>query len=579
MNDAKIVAITKPLIENVNSAEEFIAYCARVSNPNNQMNNETAPKLLKYCLKNKHWSIFEMINIVMAITTTRDIARQILRHRSFSFQEFCVAGDTEIYFDLPGKVKTNKKRLYKKQIKDLYNSWTSSSHKKQQIQKMMVRIYNADTGLIEHANIKEIFFTGVKPVFKITLENGKTITCTKDHKFLSENGFDSLENLIGLKTIGNTTVMSKQASIATNGIAIYRDKEWLSLAKERSIKNKTGVQGIAEEAEVSYDTIKKWLKIHNLSFTKNEVAQYTDPWNRGVFGYKLSPKSEEVREKHRKSAKKGAESNLWKGGVNRSFRLQVAGYIGKYRNKFLKNANYQCSKCNSNNKLELHHIIPVYKDKSKAFDLDNIEVVCSKCHDKIHGIDRHMPKGAGNKLTKKFSSIKLVEYVGEQDTYDLEINHKSHNYVANGIITHNSQRYADPTKTLGFSLKEARLQDKKNRQNSIEIHDDELEAQWKNVQMNLIQEANYAYDWAVSKGIAKEQARAVLPEGLINSTMYMSGSLRSWIHWIQVRNHPSTQKEHRYIAESATKEIITHFPILKDSINEMIDENISTNNQ
>ena len=226
MNDAKIVAITKPLIENVNSAEEFIAYCARVSNPNNQMNNETAPKLLKYCLKNKHWSIFEMINIVMVITTTRDIARQILRHRSFSFQEF-------------------------------------------------------------------------------------------------------------------------------------------------------------------------------------------------------------------------------------------------------------------------------------------------------------------------------------------------------------SQRYADPTKSLGFSLKEARLQDKKNRQNSIEIQDDELDAQWKNVQMNIIQEANYAYDWAVSKGIAKEQARAVLPEGLINSTMYMSGSLRSWIHWIQVRNHPATQKEHRYIAENATKEIITHFPVLKDSINEMIDENIN----
>ena len=87
-NTAKIVAITKPFIENINTAEEFIAYCARVSNPSNQMNTETSEKLLKYCIKNKHFSIFEMVTIVMQIDTTRDIARQILRHRSFSFQEF-----------------------------------------------------------------------------------------------------------------------------------------------------------------------------------------------------------------------------------------------------------------------------------------------------------------------------------------------------------------------------------------------------------------------------------------------------------------------------------------------------------
>lgn len=88
MNSAKIVAVTQPVLEGVTTAEEFIAYAARVSNPANQMNNETAPKLLNYCARNNHWSVFEMVNVVMEITTTRDIARQILRHRSFSFQEF-----------------------------------------------------------------------------------------------------------------------------------------------------------------------------------------------------------------------------------------------------------------------------------------------------------------------------------------------------------------------------------------------------------------------------------------------------------------------------------------------------------
>ena len=86
--EVKLVAVTMPKIEGVKTAEEFVAYAARVSNPANQMNNETAPKLLRYLLKNKHWSPFEMVSVVMEINTTRDIARQILRHRSFSFQEF-----------------------------------------------------------------------------------------------------------------------------------------------------------------------------------------------------------------------------------------------------------------------------------------------------------------------------------------------------------------------------------------------------------------------------------------------------------------------------------------------------------
>lgn len=88
MNNAKIVAVTNPLVDGVKSANEFITFTARVSNPSNQMNTETSEKLLRYCINNKHFSVFEMVNVVMEINTTRDIARQILRHRSFSFQEF-----------------------------------------------------------------------------------------------------------------------------------------------------------------------------------------------------------------------------------------------------------------------------------------------------------------------------------------------------------------------------------------------------------------------------------------------------------------------------------------------------------
>lgn len=88
MSEVKLVAISKPEVEGLESAEELVAYCARVSNPSNQMNSETAPKLMRYLINNKHWSPLEMVHITMEIETTRDIARQILRHRSFSFQEF-----------------------------------------------------------------------------------------------------------------------------------------------------------------------------------------------------------------------------------------------------------------------------------------------------------------------------------------------------------------------------------------------------------------------------------------------------------------------------------------------------------
>lgn len=143
--------------------------------------------------------------------------------------------------------------------------------------------------------------------------------------------------------------------------------------------------------------------------------------------------------------------------------------------------------------------------------------------------------------------------------------------IARQILRHRSfsfqefsQRYADPTTDLGFVTREARLQDTKNRQNSIEAQDTRLQSEWESRQKYIIAIADEIYSWAIRSGIAKEQARAVLPEGLIMSRMYMNGSLRSWIHWIEVRIANGTQKEHSLIAESAKKAIVEHFPFLNE---------------
>mgnify|MGYP006055740909 FL=1 len=143
--------------------------------------------------------------------------------------------------------------------------------------------------------------------------------------------------------------------------------------------------------------------------------------------------------------------------------------------------------------------------------------------------------------------------------------------IARQILRHRSfsfqefsQRYANPVKDLEFVTREARLQDLKNRQNSIENDDEEISNMWIEKQEHLINEARETYNWAIENGIAKEQARAVLPEGNTVSRMYMNGTLRSWIHYIELRSGNGTQKEHMEIAVACAEVITKIFPMSKN---------------
>ncbi len=138
--------------------------------------------------------------------------------------------------------------------------------------------------------------------------------------------------------------------------------------------------------------------------------------------------------------------------------------------------------------------------------------------------------------------------------------------IARQILRHRSfsfqefsQRYADPTRDLNFVTSEARLQDPKNRQNSVEVEDQLLQNEWYRAQQRVIYAAQREYQWAIANGIAKEQARAVLPEGLIESRLYMNGTLRSWIHFIELRSGNGTQKEHQLVALACAKAIAAIF--------------------
>ena len=141
--------------------------------------------------------------------------------------------------------------------------------------------------------------------------------------------------------------------------------------------------------------------------------------------------------------------------------------------------------------------------------------------------------------------------------------------IARQILRHRSftfqefsQRYADPVKDLSFTYRDARLQDTKNRQNSIETEDYSLQLEWLYQQREVVNAATKAYQWATDNGIAKEVARAVLPEGLTMSRMYVNGTLRSWLHYIEIRSNEATQKEHREIALACATAISKLFPLI-----------------
>ena len=145
--------------------------------------------------------------------------------------------------------------------------------------------------------------------------------------------------------------------------------------------------------------------------------------------------------------------------------------------------------------------------------------------------------------------------------------------IARQILRHRSfsfqefsQRYADPTQDLNFVTREARLQDTTNRQNSVAVDDPLLQNEWYRAQQRVIYAAKREYEWAIANGIAKEQARAVLPEGLTESRLYMNGTLRSWIHFIELRSSNGTQREHQLVAQACAEVIAKIFPMASDLV-------------
>jgi thymidylate synthase (FAD) len=209
---------------------------------------------------------------------------------------------------------------------------------------------------------------------------------------------------------------------------------------------------------------------------------------------------------------------------------------------------------------------PNPEEFSQGFIDDGIQNLISYCarvsnpsnQNNLDTVDKLLNYLIKNKHWSPFEMVDVcLEITSTRDIVRQILRHRSFSFQEF------SQRYADPTKELDFCLKECRLQDTKNRQNSILINNDELAEIWKQLQIKVIDIAKANYEYAVSSGIAKEVARVMLPEGNTVSRMYIKGSIRSWIHYIEVRDGNGTQKEHQLVARACAEAINKIFPYIK----------------
>lgn len=585
------------------------------------------------------------------------VMQQARTHRvGVSFDVQCLAADTEITF-VNCQGQTSQK--LKKTIKELYDLWTNGEKairrrsiqgrkgeapgyyrrdSKKRIRKMRLRVLNEETGLFEIGHIKDVICSGIQPVYRVKLENGKSLDCTVNHRLFTSEGWQTMGDAVGLvtKPDGSVVSMMKPCHIMCNGLAVvgnglYRNKEWLesqiaqglypeeiahlsdcSINNIRNWANKYGLslskhntrfskshqpwnynphalyrdkswlekqlaQGLyADEmaalAKCSVEAIKKWVDAYGLSLNKRPSGT-KKPWNKGKAGYqlKLSELSHQQRlENAKKFAKKGEDSNFWKGGTS-SEREIIGAWTRQIAPQVHKKFNYICQKCAARGgTLHAHHLIPVFVDKSLAYEFDNLVTLCKNCHEYIHQnnaeaefAQSYQPilkpenwqakaKPTGRKLQAHPVKVKSVEYLGEQITYDLEVEDPWHNFVANSMVVHNSFRYTGnqfidvvegkkDIEDVFYLRPVGYYTDRQGKKYYYSPEQREADLQW-------CLEAAKRYKIDFEGGMSEEHVRGKMPFDY-RQHFVVSFNLRSLMHFLDLRHKKNAQLEIQKLCE------------------------------
>ena len=621
--------------------------------------------LIRYLMRHWHSTPFEMAELKFLLRVPMDTWRQQIRHRTA-----CLAGATELHFDLPGADERGRRQLYKVRLDDLHRRWTEGTvsefsgqrkphrcdavdigreytvpdlaalvgrragglrtmvraghlkgrksggrilirgedwHRwaagrtrlrvdhRGRIRGMHLRMCDESTGDIRHTRIRDIWQTGVKPIFEVTLENGYRLEMTADHRCLTDAGWMTLaEAADPRRGAGDEcTWRADSPAFAVNGLPAYRDRQWLAERRSAGLS----VAQMATEAGASYHTIRKWLARHDLQFSPAETARQSGLSRRG--------RRRTVRERgplagtalrNVCAARSGANSNFWKGGVTPA-RAAIGRWTTENAPRVHHRCGYRCVICGGKDALEAHHVDPVWHNERLARQLENLKSLCSVCHERVHTHDlelcllteieagvglrgfweRHpavaprppqKPKPAVRKLRRGWSKISRVRYSGEAMTYDVAVDGPFHNFVAEGFIVHNSvneysTRYSEAINSAQSTAPgEWRVQAASNRQGSEGFLSADVGEELSAAEREFQAAARKLYEDRLERGVAREQARKDLPLSTYTEA-YWKIDLHNLLHFLRLRMDSHAQQEIRDYAATIGERIVKPlFPVV-----------------
>ena len=528
-----------------------------------------------------HGSVFEHANYsLLFYGISRSVTHELIRHRSGL--GYCLTGDTLIYS--PRHVHGKPEGIKKRRLDDLYKM-TKTHHGRSRIKLLRLRCLDEQTGTFTTGKVNSIICSGIKPVFTVNLVDGKSITATKEHRFLTKDGWKPLKDVVGNLSVspsGLAIYEKSDAEIMVNGQYMYKDRDWL---QEHYITKGLSHEDMASIAGVSKHTIRAWIRKHGLQKPLGSWTIGVSPWNTGK-RYKAKVAFTQERRTKISEHMKGEKSHQWKGGITRES-IVVRKNVEKLRLDTYVRDNYTCRLCGQNsNKLTIHHVLPIWARVDLASEPDNLVTLCRSCHLKVNHHEEEYIEIFGRKqeelngvvrpverkprLIPKSVKIVSIVYSGEQMTYDIEMEAPNHNFVANGIVTHNSQlsqRYVGG-RTLRF-VERPEYQDDDFLHNQFLQRIDRAADEYAMLTNRLLemQKAGTSILSAEAKTDllkkVRQSARSVLPNET-ETVIVVTGNARAWRHVIEERASAHAEVEIRELAVRAFLCLQQADPVLFD---------------
>jgi thymidylate synthase (FAD) len=532
--------------------------------------------------------------------------QQARTHRvGVSFDVQCLAGDTEITFLQAGG------GLRKIRIAELHDLWTNGEratrHRpiqgrqgqvpgtyrrdcRKRLQKMRLRVLNEDTKIFETSHLKEVTCSGLQPVYRLTMEDGRTLDCTANHRLLTPDGWQTMGEALSLvvRKDGNVSSFRRTAQLLANGkvaagSGAYRDRSWL----QKQVKAGATPGEMAERASCSITTIRDWARRHQIRLNQSDrrFQSGNKPWNHNPSALYRQQAWLQQRLEDGLHADEMAELagcsleaiKKWVYHFGLTLNRRPPGFQAGMQpwNKDRRGLR------GSEHQLHAHHLVPVYADPNQAYEIKNLVTLCQPCHTLIHKLHQEAdfaatynphqplsswsekPRSRSRRLMAHPLTVVDVKFLGSQMTYDIEVEEPWHNFVANGLVVHNSMRYTGDrirkAANGAIDLEEVfylrPVGDYSDRQGKKYTYTADERAK----DLALCRAAAERYAELLDAGFAEEHARGILPFDY-RQHFVVSFSLRAFLHFLDLRAKLDAQQEIRELCDLMWPHLVAWAP-------------------